>query len=456
MSWPSPTALAVFAERRRRLLGLLDGPAVLPAGLPRARNLPTLTYPFRANSHFLYLVGAQLPGALLRLSGSDATLYVEPPCPSERLWGGSPSLEQLATARGIGVRPLADLPRQSDAAVLPSPDQQTNGWLAALLGRAGPSPGAPLEGADAALADALIEVRLCHDDAALAQIRQAVDVTVEAHLEGMARTRVGGRTAQVLGAMTGHLEANGMVHAYEPIVTVRGEVLHDTKRDALMDANALVLADVGGETPEGWAADLTRTWPVKGAWSASQKDLYGAVLAAHEAAVLATRPGAWFRDVHHAAQQRLVACLCELGILRGDPMDLWSRGAAALFFPHGVGHLLGLDVHDLEDLGDRAGYAPGRQRSDRPGERYLRLDRQLRPGMVVTIEPGFYRLESLFDGDPQLLDAIDQRVLSRFGDVRGIRIEDDVLVTPQGCEVLSEALPRAPDGLEAAIDDRGA
>jgi Xaa-Pro aminopeptidase len=140
--------------------------------------------------------------------------------------------------------------------------------------------------------------------------------------------------------------------------------------------------------------------------------------------------------------------LVGLGILRGDPEDLYHRGAAALFFPHGVGHLLGLDVHDMEDLGDRAGYGPGRARLSSRGDRYLRLDRDLEPGMCVTIEPGFYQIPSLL-ADPaaigDLKDAVDWATLERFSDVRGIRIEDDVLVTEHSAEVLTASIPKSAE-----------
>ena len=161
-------------------------------------------------------------------------------------------------------------------------------------------------------------------------------------------------------------------------------------------------------------------------------------------------------EVHRAAGRRLLAGLLELGILRGGLDELYARGAAALFFPHGVGHLLGLDVHDMEDLGDRAGYAPGRSRSSAPGDRYLRLDRELLPGMLVTIEPGFYQIPRLLS-DPaelgDLRDAIVWNVLEQFADVRGIRIEDDVLITDSGYEVLTESIPKQPDAVEQLVQE---
>jgi Xaa-Pro aminopeptidase len=193
---------------------------------------------------------------------------------------------------------------------------------------------------------------------------------------------------------------------------------------------------------------------VNGRFSPTQRALYEVVLAAQSAAIAAVRPGVRYLDVHRAAGKKLLEGLLALGLFRGDLEDLYARGAAALFFPHGIGHLLGLDVHDMEDLGDRAGYAPGRTRSRGFGDRYLRLDRDLAPGMVVTIEPGFYRIPYLLERPEEVGDlepALDRRVLATLADVRGIRIEDDVLVTETGADVLTASIPKEPDAVEAAM-----
>jgi Xaa-Pro aminopeptidase len=182
--------------------------------------------------------------------------------------------------------------------------------------------------------------------------------------------------------------------------------------------------------------------------------VYQVVLAAQTEAIAAIRPGASFREVHRIAGRALVRGLTEIGLLRGDAHELYERGAAALFFPHGIGHLLGLDVHDMEDLGDRAGYGPGRVRSNSGGERYLRLDRELEPGMCVTIEPGYYRIPFILDDPRQIGDlesALDRNVLARLADVRGVRIEDDVLVTESGAEILTATLPKAASDVEALV-----
>ncbi|MEZ4436070.1 MAG: M24 family metallopeptidase [bacterium] len=250
----------------------------------------------------------------------------------------------------------------------------------------------------------------------------------------------------VWAAMQRELTLRGMGTAYGPIVTHRGEILHERRHDCRLEPGDLILIDVGAETPGGWAADVTRTWPVDGQLSPTQADIHQLVRHTQHRAINAVRPGARYRDVHLEAARALTAGLVDLGILRGDIDELVADDVHALFFPHGIGHLIGLDVHDMEDLGDRAGYAPGRHRDQRFGLGYLRLDRDLEPGMAVTIEPGFYQVPAILQ-DPErtrvAADRLDRRVLARYADVRGIRIEDDILVTKDGNENLTAALEQS-------------
>src|SRR6185436_4938839 len=180
-----------------------------------------------------------------------------------------------------------------------------------------------------------------------------------------------------------------------------GEVLHNEQHHHLLGERDLLLVDVGAETPSGWAGDVTRTWPVSGRYSPTQRDLYEVVLAAQRTTIAAVRPGVRYRDLHLLAARTLASGLCALGILEGDPAELVADGVVYLLFPHGIGHLLGLDVHDMEDLGDRAGYLAGRSRTPEFGIQYLRLDRDLAPGMAVTIEPGLYIVPAIL-ADPRL------------------------------------------------------
>lgn len=458
--WPSPSPPAAFRDRRSRLRTLLAARGVSSAafgsGWARPRNFEHNVYPFRAESHFLYLVGHALEGAILVVGAEGEVLYVTEPDPAAVVWNGEqPTCEDLSQALEIEVRPLEELEPLAEVALLPPQDQETADWLGALLDREVTACSGPdVSGPDEQLAGAIVELRLRHDSAALAQMRQAALVTARAHEAGFGATHVGAREAWVRASMEREIIAAGMVPAYGSIVTTHGETLHEVRQHRVLEAGDLLLADVGAETPEGWAADVTRTWPVTGRFTSEQRDLYRAVLDAQLAAIEAVRPGARYLDVHRTAARLLGQGLVDLGILHGDVEELYARGAIALFFPHGVGHLLGLDVHDMEDLGDRAGYPSGHERSPHPGEDALRLDRVLEPDMVVTIEPGFYQNPALLrdrDRVAALADCVDWVCLERYRGVRGIRIEDDVRVTETGSEVLTQSIPKTPSALEELV-----
>ncbi|RJS20223.1 aminopeptidase P family protein [Corallococcus sp. H22C18031201] len=454
---PDATERAAFLRRRDLLARALGGTAALLASSrPRARNYAAHQFPFRASSHFLYLFGPGLPDAMAFYDGQTWTLYLPEPAADDVLWDGAvPSFTEISEALACPVKPRSALPaalRGRLVATLPTPHLETCLDLAELLGRE-VKPGRLAPG-DEPLADAMIALRLRQDDAAVAQMRQAAEVTCAAHLAGMRATRPGLRESVVRAAMEAEFLARDVAPAYNPIVTVHGEVLHNVKYHHVMQPQDLLLADVGGESPGGWPADVTRTWPVSGRFSTTQRELYEVVLRAQKAAIATVRPGVRYRDVHLAAHRATAEGLLALGILRGDAEELVADGVTARLFPHGVGHLLGLDVHDMEDLGDRAGYAPGRTRSKEFGLAYLRLDRDLVPGMAVTIEPGVYQVPAILS-DARLMDVakdrLDRDVLARFSDVRGIRIEDDVLVTEQGQEVLTAAIPKELADVEAAM-----
>lgn len=419
-----------------------DGAVLIPAGAPQPRNFPANHLPFRASSHFLYLVGQGVPGAMLLLEGDQATLYRPTPPPGDDLWHG-PALcaETLGESMGCQVRPIDALRLPADTLTLPAQDPITRGHQSRLLGR---EVTASLAAPDEPLAMAMVETRLIHDEAAIEALRRVGRVTIEGHRAGREALAPGKHAYEVWAAMQQVFTAHGMGHAYAPIVTPHGEVLHAHDLDARLEDGDLLLADVGAETADGWAGDVTRTWPVNGRYSPTQAAIIDVVQRAQDAAIAACVPGGAYRDVHLLASRVIAAGLVDLGILRGDPEELVADDVHAVFFPHGIGHLIGLDVHDMEDLGDRPGYPTGRSRSARFGLGFLRLDRTLAPGMAVTIEPGFYQVPAIL-ADPSRVtrfgDRIDRNRLADFADVRGVRIEDDILITPDGPEILTPGLP---------------
>lgn len=444
-------------NRRQKLFTRLSGSgALFAAGTHVARNYAANTYPFRATSHFLYFAGVSLENAFLLMHDGEATLFVPEPTAADALWHGpQKGKDELAAETGCRVQVLASLPealRGKTIATLPAIDASTREEQARLLQR--PVSANALSDDDATLANAVIAIRLVHDDHALGELRAAAATTALAHRAGMRATRAGARESDIRAAMETPILADGGAPAYGSIVTTHGEVLHNNHYEHTLKAGDLLLADVGAESRGGFAGDVTRTWPVSGRFSSTQRAYYEVVLRAQKAAIAAVKPGVRYRDVHLLASTELAAGLVELGVLRGDAKELVANGVHALFFPHGVGHLLGLDVHDMEDLGDRAGYAPGRTRSTQFGLSYLRLDRDLEEGMAVTIEPGLYHVPAIF-AHPEykkLADAhVDRDELKKFDDVRGIRIEDDILVTKAGSEVLTRAIVKEADDVERSV-----
>lgn len=453
----STSLIDTLRLRRQQLANLIDFPAILWSGSNTPRNFPANPFLFRASSHFLYFAGLPLSNAAIRLETGKLELFIDDPSPNSALWHGKmPTREEIAQKIGADVaRPMAELESWvEDAATIAIQDAATWTQQTQLLNR-WILPESPPEGIDLELAKAIVSIRLTHDQAALTELRKAAAVTVEAHKAGMAATPQAKLEAEVRAAMEGVIIAHNMTTSYNSIVTVHGEVLHNEQYHHPLQPGDLLLADVGAETQMGWAGDVTRTWPVSGKFSSTQRDIYNVVLAAHDACIAKIHPGVEYGDIHLLAATVIAEGLVELGILQGNPQDLVEMDAHALFFPHGIGHLLGLDVHDLEDLGDLAGYEEGRERSDRFGLGYLRLNRPLRPGMLVTIEPGFYQVPAILN-DANLRSKYENVVnwqrLSEFADVRGIRIEDDVLVTTAGSEVLTAALPNSASAVENLVN----
>lgn len=432
-------------QRRQNLAQLIDFPVILWSGGASPRNFPANRYPFRASSHFLYFAGLQLENAAILLHQGRMELFINPPSEGSALWHGeTPQPREIADRIGAEtVHTMNELIlHTAEVATIPVQDAKTYQKQMLILDRTLPPAHQPL-GNDLELTKAIITLRLCHDAAAITELRQAAAVTVKAHQVGREAIIEAKTEAEVRAAMEAVFIANQMTCAYSSIVTVHGEVLHNNHYHHPLQAGDLILIDVGAETATGWAGDVTRTWAVSGQLSSTQQAIYDVVLAAHDACIAALAPGVEYKSIHLLAAEIITEGLVDLGILQGDTEDLVAQDAHALFFPHGIGHLLGLDVHDMEDLGDLAGYAPGRSRSDRFGLKFLRLDRPLQTGMVVTIEPGFYQVPAILNHAPtreKYQGIVDWDCLAKFADVRGIRIEDDVLVTATGREVLTSAL----------------
>lgn len=403
-------------ERCRRLIAaadLDDGVIVAHAGDPVAIAGTDQFHPFQAHPEFRYLAGVEVESAVVAVdvATGERELFAPHPDVDDRVWHaadapGAPidQLDEWLDRRGGPVRRLGDV-------------------------------AAP----DTALRAVLDDLRVRKDAAELDAMRRAAAAT-RAGFEALVAQIAPGRTERQLQAVIdgGFGFAGGDRPAYDSIVAggPNAAVLHFAPSVRPLDAGDFLLVDAGARV-EGYACDVTRTWTV-GSASERHRNLWEAVVAAQQLAVARCVPGAEYRRIHLDTARDLASSFVELGLLRGEPDDLVARGAMAVFFPHGVGHLIGQNVHDT------GGYAPGRERTDVGGTRYLRTDRTLEPSMTVTIEPGVYFIDALLDdgGVRQRHDGdIDWSVVDDYRGIGGVRIEDTVHVTADGPEVLSGAIP---------------
>jgi Xaa-Pro aminopeptidase len=414
----SPTVTGAFLERRRAAAAAawnLDGGVVL---IFAGDEIPVpgrgdRTYPFRAHSEYLYLTDRERPGGVLAYApGGGWFEFLVPVTAEELLWSG---LEGDREGVPEGTRPLDEL----------------EAWVGDRPAR---RLGATAD-ADVELRDALIHVRRPKDDVELERMRTAAEATRSGFAE-LVPLIAPGRTERELqiALEAAFLRSGGDVIAFDSIVAAgdHAAVLHfaPTRRE-LRDGD-LLLVDAGAEH-RGYASDVTRTYAAGGTFTAEQALVHDTVRRAGEAAIAACRPGTEWNEVHRAAALVVAAGLVELGVLRGSPETLVESGAAALFFPHGVGHLVGLGVRDT-------GAASGEVRKPEPGMPRLRIDIPLAPRHAWTVEPGIYVVPALLARERSRDDVVWDRVdeLHGFG---GVRIEQNVLITDDGCEVLTAAIP---------------
>jgi len=454
---------STYVARRKALRGAVSGGAILIMGNNEAPlNYTDNVYPFRQDSNFLYFVGVSQAGmaALLEPDGREV-LFGAPEGPDDLVWHGPhPTLKDHAVAAGIGDHDgfaglgdsLAELrSRGVEIHYLPPYRAERSFLVGSLLGI---DPREVEAGASAELVRAVVAQREVKDAAEIAEIEDAVSVTAMGYRAAMAATEPGRTEAEIAAILQGPALAHDRQQAFNPIVSVRGEVLHNTSYANTLAQGDLLLIDSGAESRHWYASDITRTFPVSGSYSQQQRDVYEVVLAAQTNAIAAAAPGVNNRDLHFIAARTVVSGLKDLGLMQGDVEAAVEAGAHALFFPHGLGHMMGQDVHDMEDLGDIVGYPEGEERSSQFGLAFLRLARELAPGWVITLEPGIYFIPALIDSwqsEGRHRDFIRYSNIEAFRSFGGVRIEDDVLITDDGRRVLGPGIPKKVEEVEAAM-----
>jgi Xaa-Pro aminopeptidase len=451
-----------YLGRREGLRARLsEGLVVLPGNGESPMNYADNPYPFRQDSTFLYYLGLDQPdlAGVIDVESGEATLFGDELTVEQVVWTGElPTIAERAEQAGVtDTRPRAALADFLTAArsagrrlhFLPPYRADTALYLARLLGL-DPS---ELEGrASLDLIRAVVDQRSHKSDEEVGEIEAAVATSVAMHRAAMAMAGPGVSERAIAAEVERVARADGGRLAFPVIATINGQTLHNhDQRHTLSDGDVFLL-DCGAETARGYAGDLTSSFPVSGRLSDRQRAVYSIVIRAYEAAVARVAPGVRNLDVHLTAARTIFDGLKELGIARGDTDEAVAAGAHAVVFPHGIGHMLGLDVHDMENLGeDHVGYA-GEPRSPQFGLKSLRLARALEPGFVITVEPGIYFIPQLIDdwkSRRHCADYILYEELDRWRDQGGFRNEEDYLVTADSARRLGPRKPQTIDEMEA-------
>lgn len=443
-------------DRRAALTAQVSGPILLFANGTRSRNLPMNELPFRQDSSFLYFTGCPIPGAVALLESDRCEIFVPPTPPDDALWHGpSPSLAVWRETLGVdAVHELGAL----EGAIHGRACKTTAVADPAINAVASELTGIPLhfasEHGHLDLVDAIIRLRQQKDEAELNELRQAAKASAAAFRTVMSATHPGGSERALHALFEASLAIQGCVPGYHPILTVRGEILHNHSHGNDLNAGDLLLLDGGGERPSGYTVDITRTWPVSGKFSPKQRAVYDVVLESQRRAIEACTLNTPYRKVHDLASEILGQWLIDEGFITCSLDEAMTSGAVGVFYPHGTGHHLGLDVHDLENYGDRPSYAPGAGRPSAFGTRNLRLDLPLQEDWVVTIEPGLYWVPAILENQAlhkEIGRRVDWEKAASWSSFGGIRIEDDIRITSGTPEVLTASTPKTIPELEQLI-----
>ncbi|MBK7342122.1 MAG: aminopeptidase P family protein [Saprospiraceae bacterium] len=451
---------STYQGRRSRLASDLGQGLILIAGnIDAAMNYRGNPYPFRQDSTFLYFGGPDKPGLAMTIDPATgrSTLYGDDLTLEDIVWvGAQPTLTEQARQAGfVEVRPMSKLSGDVQSAgdrlhYLPPYRGDSILRLATWTGRTVEK---IQSGFSEALIHAVIGQRSIKSREEIEEMTWAVDLTGRMHVAVMREAEEGLHESDLASLVTGMCEAEEVVPAYGIILSKDGQTLHNHHHGNTLESGQLVLGDFGAESRMHYAGDITRTFPVDRHFTNKQREVYEVVLDAEMLAIEACKPGVAYRDIHLHAARIIANGLKDIGLMKGDCHEAVAAGAHALFFPHGLGHMIGLDVHDMEDLGENfVGYDNTVQRSDQFGLAYLRLARKLQPGFVLTVEPGIYFIPELIDqwkAEKKHADFINYSALEKYRTFGGIRIEDNVLITEKGYQILGDPIPKAVAEVEA-------
>ena len=457
----------VYVRRRAQLMAEVGEGIIIIMGNGEApMNYKDNVYPFRQNSNFLYYFGINLPdlNAIIDIEAQNAVIYGHELTMDDIIWMGE--VEKISSlADKVGVKSIKE-PSSfvSDLSNFTKSKRKIH-YLppyrmehVTLLEEALALPyHQQLASASVKLILAVVHQRSIKSTIELAEIEKSVNITRDMHLAAMKATKVGRYEYEIVGEILKTCKAHHAYPSYGIIFSVNGQVLHNHHHDNLMEEGRMVINDSGAENDMCYAGDITRCFPVNGKFTMQQSEIYKLVLEMEKTSILKVAPGIPYRDVHLHANRVLLNGFKDLGLLTGDVDEMLDMGVAGLFMPHGLGHMLGLDVHDMEDLGEKyVGYEEGQQRSTLLGLKSLRLARKLQPGFTLTVEPGIYFIPQLIEkykNENKFKGYVNYDKLLPYYNFGGIRIEDNVVVTSDGVSILGNYIPKEIEEVEAFMKD---
>lgn len=442
----------VYKNRREALRRKMNGGVVLILGNSEApANYPDNTYKFRQDSNFLYFFGLNHPGfaGVIDVDNDREYLFGNDVDMDDIIWmGPQPTVREQAASVGLSESfPFAELAGVLRKAVaegrkvhfLPPYRYRNMILLDELLGI---RPALQKNYASLELIKAVVALRSVKEACEIEEIERACDIGYEMHTAAMRLCKPGVKEQYIAGVLDGIAASYGAMTSFATILSQNGETLHNHDHSQILTPGRMMLTDAGAETVGNYCSDFTRTVPVGGRFDQRQKDVYNIVLAAHDRTIDFARPGTTYQKVHLEACKVLATGLKELGLMKGNVNEAVAAGAHALFMPHGLGHMMGIDVHDMEDLGQiNVGYDEETRPIDQFGTSSLRMGRRLQPGFVITDEPGCYFIPALIDqwkAAGMHKDFLCYDRIETFKDFGGIRLEDDILITPEGSRFLGK------------------
>jgi len=446
---------STYVSRRNRLKEDLDSGILLFLGNEEVgMNYKDNTYHYRQDSSFLYFFGLDNPGlsAIIDLDEDKEIIFADELSIDDIVWMGTlPTIK--SQAEKVGVEQTQCVSRLSEYLLKAEAKGRKVHFLPAyrpehsikLFDLLSIKPREVAANVSIEFVKAVINQRNYKSQEEIVQIEYAVNTTVDMHLAAMRMIRPGMRESDIAGAVQNIAMSEGGNLSFPTIATINGQTLHNHSYDNVLKDGDLFLLDCGAENKMHYAGDMSSTIPVSKTFTQRQKDIYQVALNAHQAGISALRPGVKFKDVHIKASRELAQGMADMGFMKGDLDEAVAQGAHALFFPCGLGHMMGLDVHDMENMGEQYVGYNGEAKSTMFGLKSLRLGRELEENFVLTIEPGVYFIPDLIDmwkAEKRFEQFINYDMVEKYKDFGGTRNEEDYLITKDGARLLGKKLPK--------------